>query len=66
MTAQDEPPRWRTSTRSSGGNCVEVRAEEDVVRIRDSKNRAGAVLSFDPGAFRSFLDGIKHGEFDRA
>jgi uncharacterized protein DUF397 len=66
MIARDESPSWRTSTRSSGGNCVEVRADASAVLMRDSKNRDRGTLSFDRAAFRSFLDGIKNGEFDCA
>ncbi len=32
--------RWRCSTRSSGGNCAEVRCMGDEVAIRDSKHPA--------------------------
>ncbi|WP_328340960.1 DUF397 domain-containing protein [Micromonospora sp. NBC_00421] len=50
--------RWRTSTRSStnGGNCVEVADNlPGLVAVRDSKDRAGGVLSFTPAAWRSFV-----------
>ena len=50
--------RWRTSTRSStnGGNCVEVADNlPGVVAVRDSKDRAGAVLTFAPAAWRAFV-----------
>ncbi|MBO4208239.1 DUF397 domain-containing protein [Micromonospora echinofusca] len=50
--------KWRTSTRSNsnGGNCVEVAGNlPGVVLVRDSKDRAGAVLTFDPAAWRSFV-----------
>lgn len=49
---------WRTSTRSNsnGGNCVEVADNlPGVVLVRDSKDRAGGVLAFDPAAWRSFV-----------
>lgn len=51
--------RWRTSTRSStnGGNCVEVADNlPDVVAVRDSKDRDGAVLAFTPDSWRRFLE----------
>ncbi|ROO51655.1 uncharacterized protein DUF397 [Micromonospora sp. Llam0] len=50
--------RWRTSTRSSnnGGNCVEVADNlPGRVLVRDSKDRAGGVLTFDPAAWRTFV-----------
>lgn len=49
--------KWKTSTRSGdGGNCVEVRLAQGV-QVRDSKDRTGAVLTFDPGAWTAFLRG---------
>ncbi|MGY3518449.1 DUF397 domain-containing protein [Micromonospora sp. PTRAS2] len=50
--------RWRTSTRSSGngGDCVEVADNlPGVVLVRDSKDRAGATLTFAPAAWRGFV-----------
>jgi hypothetical protein len=58
---------WRKSIRSGNGgsDCVEV-AENlpDVVGVRDSKDRSGPVLAFDPRAWADFLRGVKSGEFD--
>lgn len=56
---------WRTSTRSQDTNCVEVAYDKGTVLVRDSKNRAAAVVSVTPEDWRSFIDGIKAGEFDR-
>ena len=50
--------RWRTSTRSSsnGGDCVEVADNlPGVVLVRDSKDRAGGMLTFAPAAWRAFV-----------
>ncbi|MFY1636089.1 DUF397 domain-containing protein [Solwaraspora sp. WMMB335] len=50
--------RWRTSTRSSnnGGNCVEVADNlPGRVLVRDSKDRVGGVLAFDPAAWQAFV-----------
>jgi hypothetical protein len=50
--------RFRKSTRSDGGsNCVEVAREVAgrAVRVRDSKDQAGPVLTFGPGAWRLFV-----------
>ncbi|MER7589434.1 DUF397 domain-containing protein [Micromonospora sp. NPDC127501] len=50
--------RWRKSTRSngSGGNCVEVAGNlPGLVAVRDSKDPAGPVLVFAPGAWRAFV-----------
>ncbi|MFF5291513.1 DUF397 domain-containing protein [Paractinoplanes globisporus] len=58
---------WRKSTRSdNGGNsCVEVAKNlPGVVGVRDSKDRSGPVLAFEPAAWAAFVDGVKGGEFD--
>ena len=50
---------WRKSTRSSSGNCVEVAIGAEQVRMRDSKDPAGPMLSFDRPVFASFLEAIR-------
>jgi len=52
---------WRKSTYSggNGSNCVEVGGSTSVVLVRDTKDRAGAVLRFGPGAWRRFAATIK-------
>ncbi len=53
---------WHTSTRSSGngGNCVEVADNlPDVVAMRDSKDRQGAVLLFDRAVWSAFVASVK-------
>ncbi|MBL6275286.1 DUF397 domain-containing protein [Micromonospora fiedleri] len=50
--------RWRTATRSSnnGGNCVEVADNlPGRILVRDSKDRAGAILTFTPDVWRTFV-----------
>ncbi|MES9539105.1 MULTISPECIES: DUF397 domain-containing protein [unclassified Actinomadura] len=36
---------WRKSSRSGGGNCVEIAFDGDSVLMRDSTDRLSAVLS---------------------
>lgn len=56
---------WRKSTRSgSSGNCVEVATPTQLVMVRDSKDRQGPVLSFNPGQWVGFIKGIKAGKFE--
>ena len=52
---------WRKSTYSgsNGSNCVEVGAGGPAVLVRDTKDRAGAVLTFGPEAWRRFAVTIK-------
>ncbi|SIN16986.1 DUF397 domain-containing protein [Micromonospora cremea] len=48
--------RWRTSSRSGNGECVEVADNlPGVVGVRDSKDPAGPVLVFAPAAWRAFV-----------
>ncbi|MFF5291131.1 DUF397 domain-containing protein [Paractinoplanes globisporus] len=64
MDGREDTPRWRTSTRSSGGACVEVAPQRDTILVRDSKDRHGPILAFDRAVFAAFIDGVTHGEFD--
>ncbi len=45
-----------TRSGSNGGNCVEVADNlPGVVLVRDSKDRAGGLLTFSPAAWRAFV-----------
>jgi len=58
---------WRKSSRSgdSGGQCVEVAGNlSGVVAVRDSKNPDGPKLLFTPTQWKTFVGGVKTGEFD--
>ena len=59
--------RWWKSTRSGnqGGNCVEVATTGRTWYVRDSKNRAGGMLSVDHVAWRSLVAGLKAGSSSR-
>ncbi|MEN3610870.1 DUF397 domain-containing protein [Plantactinospora sp. ZYX-F-223] len=47
--------RWRKSTRSNQGECVEVADNlPGVVGVRDSKDPSGPALIFTPDAWRTF------------
>ncbi|WP_184539962.1 DUF397 domain-containing protein [Micromonospora polyrhachis] len=49
---------WRKSTRSDNGGstCVEVADNlPGVVLVRDTKDRDGGTLAFNPSAWRSFI-----------
>jgi hypothetical protein len=52
---------WRKSSYSGGegGNCLEVRAAPDTVKVRDSKNPAGPRLAFTPRAWAVFAARVK-------
>jgi hypothetical protein len=52
---------WRKSTYSAdnNGNCVEVGGAGPAVVVRDTKDRAGAVLTFGADAWQRFAATIK-------
>ena len=60
---------WRKTTYSgNGGNCLEVAdnlvAERGIVLVRDSKDRAGPILTFSRSEWTAFLQATTAGEFD--
>jgi len=54
---------WRKSSYSAQeGNCVEVTAARPArIAVRDSKDRHGPGLVFEPGQWRRFAAGLKAG-----
>ncbi|MFF2535631.1 DUF397 domain-containing protein [Streptomyces cyaneofuscatus] len=71
--AENESPRWFTSSYSNnGGACVEVAtnlaAPHGIVPVRDSKNdtTTGPVLTVPATAFTTFVAGVRAGEFGGA
>lgn len=61
--AQPIPVVWRKSSYSEAGNCVEVGCTAQVILVRDSKNRAGPVLSFSKLTWAAFLADVNSGLF---
>ncbi|MBF9132386.1 DUF397 domain-containing protein [Plantactinospora sp. S1510] len=61
MLPEGSAPIWRKSRHSGGegGNCVEVARLAPEVGVRDSKDRAGAVLRFAPKAWATFLADLR-------
>jgi hypothetical protein len=59
--------KWTKSSLSTyNGNCVEVAGlTEHTIRVRDSKNPGGAVLSFTQAEWDAFIGGVFNGEFNR-
>jgi hypothetical protein len=52
---------WRKSSHSgnNGGNCVEVGSAQVGVMVRDTTDRAGAVLSVSVGAWQALLTEVR-------
>ena len=51
---------WRKSTHSdaNGGDCIEV-ASGDVVMVRDTKDRGGAVMAVSAEAWQDFTASLR-------
>jgi hypothetical protein len=56
-----EVSTWRKSTHSGsgGGQCVEVGSGATSVLVRDTTDRAGAVLAVPAASWCAFLTGIR-------
>lgn len=70
-TTEPKSPYWvKSSYSGNGGSCVEcaLRAASatGTVPVRDSKVPHGPVLGFSADSFRTFLAGVKAGEFEDA
>jgi hypothetical protein len=55
--------KWKKSSASGGGDCVEVRRTPSGVQVRHSKNPTGAVLDFTDDEWLAFLKGVARREF---
>jgi len=56
---------WRKSAASGESGCVEVAFVGLSVLVRNSRDRAGPVLSFTHSEWTAFLTGARSGTFDR-
>lgn len=60
---------WRKSTRSGGGNCVEIALElpnsPGYVAVRHSQRPGGEVIVYTDAEWSAFLSGARDGEFDK-
>ena len=56
---------YRTSSRCTGGGCVEVAPLPDGgAVVRGTKDRVREPLTFDKQEWADFVSGVKNGEFD--
>lgn len=54
---------WHRSSRCESGHCVEVSLTKSAIFMRNSREPEGVTLQIAAADWRSFLDGIKRGEF---
>jgi hypothetical protein len=55
---------WRIATMSADANCVQVRQDNDLIVVGNSRLPDGPFLSYTTSEWTAFLDGAKKGEFD--
>jgi hypothetical protein len=60
----NETPWVKATASNADGTCVEMRRYNDVIEVRDTKDRSGPVLRFTTAEFAAWLDGATKGEFD--
>jgi len=49
---------------SGGTNCVQVKSQDDMIVVGNSRLVDGPFLSYTRDEWTAFLDGAKKGEFD--
>jgi hypothetical protein len=54
---------WRKSSRTVSKQCVEVAMGDAVVGVRDSKDRAGAVLVFSSRRWTDFVTTLRRRQY---
>jgi hypothetical protein len=63
MTTQDQDQsraRWRKSTYSGNGNCIEIgHRPPGAIAVRDSADPGGPALAFTPGQWTAFTRAVK-------
>jgi hypothetical protein len=57
-------PWIKASASDDQGSCVELRRANEMIEVRDTKDRSGPVLRFTTAEFAAWLDGATNGEFD--
>jgi hypothetical protein len=64
VVAEFDWSKWRKSSHSGTGSCLQVRLSAGHVEVRDSKAPDAGVLTFRPDEWHAFIAGAKDGEFD--
>ena len=64
MSDGEEQARWRKSSYSNSGDCLECRIDPDRVRLRDSTGGSPGELHLSHSQWRAFLAAVKAAEAD--
>jgi hypothetical protein len=55
---------WRRASHCASSGCVEFALIGDEIALRDSKQAGGPMLTYNRDEWRTFVAGVKAGEFD--
>ncbi|HBW18308.1 MAG: DUF397 domain-containing protein [Streptosporangiaceae bacterium] len=55
---------WRVARHCDAGNCVRVAPSGNMIVVGDSKNPEGPTLAYDRAEWKTFVEGIRQGDFD--
>ena len=61
---RDEGSAWRRASFCASGECVEVAQRDGMIIVRNSSEPRGEELRYTSEEWRSFILGVKAGEFD--
>jgi hypothetical protein len=64
MSEREPPRRWRKSSFSGDGDCLEWWFGSGEVAIRNSRDADGLVISLTHAEWAAFIAGVKCGEAD--
>ena len=64
MSDGKEQARWRKSSYSNSGDCLEWLIDADKVRLRHSSREASGELHLSHSQWRAFLAAVRAGEAD--
>ena len=64
MSTPETPPRWRKSSHSQNGDCVEWATGKRHVYVQDSSYAPGPALKFTYSVWQTFITEVKSSEVD--
>jgi len=64
MSERETPKRWRKSSFSASGDCLEWAPTKTSVHVRSSNDSSGTELEFTHLQWQAFIAAVKSGEAD--